>query len=218
VICGRHRSDSAVNEGQQLCRRGGEAVLCCALSLALSLSLYPSLSLSLSLSLSRRCCSKHRSIEEGRRRKRLRDPLSGSALAPPAIASAVSTPFRPDEDGGELDLLMSEATTPDIMNTSESMAFHPPHRRPHAHHLPTFIEVAEMEATGTDMLSNDELSSAEQAWALQQDHDSQSPHGSPVLSPADSADTSKASAPIQKRRRVTRACDGMPLHSSPALR
>jgi hypothetical protein len=84
-------------------------------------------------------------------------------------------------------------------------------------HLPTFIEVAEMEAMATDMLSNDELSSAEQAWELQQaaqDLDSShshSPHESPLLSPTpgDSADNSKVSAPIQKRRRVTRACDGM---------
>ena len=32
---------------------------------------------------------------------------------------------------------------------------------------------------------------------------------SDLLSPADGTDSSKPNAPIQKRRRVTRACDGM---------
>lgn len=36
-----------------------------------------------------------------------------------------------------------------------------------------------------------------------------SPHGSPVLSPVDGNGTSKPLGPIQKRRRVTRACDGV---------
>jgi hypothetical protein len=39
-----------------------------------------------------------------------------------------------------------------------------------------------------------------------------SPHDheeSELLSPAEGADNSKPNAPIQKRRRVTRACDGM---------
>jgi hypothetical protein len=112
---------------------------------------------------------------------------------------------------------------PDLMATTERalQRLHTPPYRHHLRlprpHLPTFIEVAEMEAMATDMLSNDELSSAEQAWELQQatqDPDSShshSPHESPTLSPTpgDSADHSKLSAPIQKRRRVTRACDGM---------
>jgi hypothetical protein len=107
--------------------------------------------------------------------------------------------------------------SPDSARRAQRSLHTPPFRLPLT--LPSHIEVAEMEPTVTEMPNNDELSSAEQAWEMQQtiqEHSldldsSQSPHESPLLSPTpgDSADNSKSSAPIQKRRRVTRACDGM---------
>jgi hypothetical protein len=47
-----------------------------------------------------------------------------------------------------------------------------------------------------------------------QDSSHPTPHDSPAQSPADGAEGSRLSAPLQKRRRVTRACDGtyMSLH------